>query len=661
MVTRSRTQLIGKARVEEQQNRQLDPHAATVMALQPRRLKQILAAVIIGVTLALVLGFVGDNWLVITFLSITLALLIAAFILVQTNHISRAAGLMLFTLTGSMCGLIVVSEGIHDTAVLAFPGILIFASMFGTRRLFVTLLALMCAALVVVVTANINGWHANTVKPVGWSILINVLSVICATAFFVWLMACDLRKAMERMQEDNERIRESHARIEVLANRDSLTNLPNRALARDRLGQIIATASRSDATVAVLFLDLDNFKTVNDSLGHSAGDALLCDVADRLQNTVRECDTVSRQGGDEFLIILGQIADSEAAASVAVKLLARLATPFQIEGLDVTATGSVGIAMYPRDGSDADTLLKHADLAMYRAKEAGRNTFQFFNAEMNSSVIEDLHLATGVRLALINDEFQVHYQPQIDLTTGRIVGAEALLRWNHPSLGYIPPVRFIPVAERSGLINEIGAWVIHEVCRQTKAWQELGLPELLVAINVSPVQFRRDDIEREVANGLTHWNLSPTSIELELTESLLMADSEHLSQVLDRLRAMGLKLSIDDFGTGYSNLGYLKRFDVARLKIDQSFVRRMLKNKGDDGIVQAIIEMAHCLNLEVVAEGVEDATTMNRLRELGCEFAQGYHWSPALPANEFQAFLEAHGKAITPNPTPAPDLTSSLR
>lgn len=628
--------------MQPQQIRQVGQPTASGMVLQPRRLKQVLGTAIFGVALALVLALATGDWTGSGLLAGALALLVISMGLVLIGKIDRAAGLMLFTLTGSMCGLIFVAEGIHDAAVLAFPGILIFSSMFSSRRLFLTLLGLISAALVTVVVANIQGWHANTVHPVGWSILINVLSVICATAFFVWLMASDLRSALQRMQEDNERIRESHARIEVLANRDTLTNLPNRTLARDRLQQIIAAASRTESAVAVLFLDLDNFKTVNDSLGHSAGDALLCDVADRLLETVRECDTVSRQGGDEFLIILGQISDSEAAASVALKILARLATPFQIEGLDVTATGSLGIAMYPRDGKDTDTLLKHSDLAMYRAKEAGRNTFQFFNAEMNSSVIEDLHLATGIRLALVNSEFQVHYQPQIDLQTGRIVGAEALLRWNHPSLGYIPPVKFIPVAERSGLINEIGGWVINEVCRQTKAWQELGLPDLVVAINVSPVQFRRDDIERAVSNGLTHWNLSPTSIELELTESLLMADSEHLSQVLDRLRAMGLKLSIDDFGTGYSNLGYLKRFDVERLKIDQSFVRRMTKNKGDEGIVQAIIEMAHCLNLEVVAEGVEDAATLSRLTELGCEFGQGFHWSPALPPKDFQAFVHTH-------------------
>ena len=615
---------------------------ASGMVLQPRRLKQVLWTAVVGVSLALMLSALTHDTVVIAALTLALALLAISLWLTQIGQVSRAAALMIFTLTAAMCGLSWVSEGIHDTAVLAFPGILIFASMFSSRRLFLCLLGVICTCLVAVVCANRFGWHVNAVQPVGWSILINVLSIVIGTAFFVWLMASDLQAALARLKADNERILESHARIEVLAHRDSLTNLPNRVLAKDRLEQAIAAARRTDAMVAVLFLDLDNFKTVNDSLGHSAGDLLLCDVAERLVKTVRESDTVSRQGGDEFLLILGNIENEEAAAAAAVKILAQLALPFRIDGLDVSATGSLGVAMFPRDGSDVDTLQKNADLAMYRAKEAGRNTFQFFDAQMNDSVIEDLHLATGIRLALVSEEFRLFYQPQFDLATGRIVGAEALLRWKHATLGYVPPAKFIPVAERTGLIIEIGAWVLDEACRQAKLWQEQGLTGLVVAVNVSPVQFRRDDIEREVANALTTWNLAPSSIELELTESLLIADSEHLSGVLDRLRAMGVSFSIDDFGTGYSNLGYLKRFDVERLKIDQSFVRRMAQNKHDEGIVRAIIEMAHCLDLEVVAEGVEDAVTLKRLQQLGCEFGQGYHWSPALPADEFLAFVRSH-------------------
>jgi EAL domain-containing protein (putative c-di-GMP-specific phosphodiesterase class I) len=286
--------------------------------------------------------------------------------------------------------------------------------------------------------------------------------------------------------------------------------------------------------------------------------------------------------------------------------------------------------------------MKNADLAMYKAKDGGRNAYCFFDAEMNSSVVEHLHLSSAMRTALLNGDFRVHYQPQFNLRTGHIVGAEALIRWKHADLGFIPPDKFIPVAERTGLINDIGEWVLKEVCRQTKVWQEMGLTGLVMAVNVSPVQFRRDDIEREVSNALTSHALDPTLLELELTESLLVADAEHLSEILDRLHSIGIKFAIDDFGTGYSNLGYLKRFAVHRLKIDQSFVRQMTHSAHNEGIVRAIIEMAHCLQLEVVAEGVEDAPTFKRLVELGCEFGQGFLWSPALAASDFYRYVQQH-------------------
>jgi len=560
----------------------------------------------------------------------------------KTDRVSRAASLMLITLTLTVCVFMFLSDGIRDEAVSAFPAILIFASMFGTRRLFLTLLSVICLALVGIVALNLAGWHVNTVAPLHGGTLINVLAILLATAFFVWLLSSDLKHALQRLKEDNQRLQEVNTRIEVLAHHDSLTNLPNRALARDRLEQALAAARRSGSLVAVLFLDLDNFKTVNDSLGHGAGDALLCDVADRLQASVRDSDTISRQGGDEFLVILSQLASEEAASAAAAKLLTQINQPIQVTGHDFSTSGSIGIAMFPKDGEDVDTLLKNADLAMYRAKESGRNTFQFFNADMNSSVLEHLHLASGIRTALEQGDFRLYYQPQFDLKSGRIVGAEALLRWPHATLGFVSPARFIPIAERAGLINTLGSWVLSEACRQCRQWQDAGMPQLVMAVNVSPVQFRRDDFEHEVYSALTQSSVSPAAIELELTESLLIANAGHVSGVMARLSKMGVQFSIDDFGTGYSNLGYLKRFAVDRLKIDQSFVRHLTQHSHDEGIVRAIIEMAHCLDMEVVAEGIEDLATLNRLIELGCDFGQGYHWAPALPADEFAKFVAAH-------------------
>lgn len=617
------------------------PSVRLGLALQPRRLVQMLAALMAALTLGLLISVSKQHWWSSALLGLALGALGVAYHHNQ-GRLARAATTMLLTLTMAVSGLVFISQGIHDEAVLAFPGILIFASMFSSRRVFVGLLVAIGLVLAAVVALNLAGWHTNVVQANGWGRLANVLSILSVTAFFIWLMAGDLRRALARLATDNERILESHAKIEILAHHDTLTQLPNRALAKDRLLQIMAVSRRKASLAAVLFLDLDHFKTVNDSLGHSAGDQLLCLVADRLVAAVRESDTVSRQGGDEFLILLGDLDDEEAATVATTKIMAQLCTPFVVNGQEVLATGSVGIAVFPKDGTDADTLLKNADLAMYRAKDSGRNAFRFFDPEMNRSVVEHLQLTAGIRAALTNGEFRVYYQPQFALATGRIVGAEALIRWKHPTLGYIPPMKFIPVAERSGLINDIGAWVLETACRQTKAWQEAGLNDLVIAVNVSPVQFRRDNIEREVVDTIHACGLEPSCIELELTESLLVADSTHLSGVLNRLHALGIKFAIDDFGTGYSNLGYLKRFAVERLKIDQSFVRQITEDAHNDGIVRAIIEMAHCLEMEVVAEGVEDAATLQRLLELGCEFGQGYLWSPALPPQEFAAFVRAH-------------------
>jgi len=618
------------------------PVTATGFVLQPRRLVQMLWAAFSFFLLATLMGASAGIWKSSLVGLVTLSLLAVALWLVRRGQVQRSAALMLGTLTLSLSYLMFLNQGVNGPGITAFPAILLLASMFGTRRVFLTILFFMYAVLTGIVVANMQGWHVNVVLPVTPRLLILMLTILSMTAFFVWLMASDLREALLRLEIENERIRESHARIDVLAHHDSLTGLPNRSLARDRFQQAVALAQRNKQGVALIFLDLDDFKTVNDSLGHATGDLLLRDVAVRIAHAVRGSDTVSRQGGDEFLIVMGGLSDGEIAATTALKIIELLSAPFDVKGLQISVTCSLGIALYPENGMDFDTLLMNADVAMYRAKESGHNLFRFFDAEMNNSVVETLHLISGIRSALAKREFQLYYQPQFELATGRIIGAEALIRWRHPDLGPIPPSKFIPVAERSGLINGIGAWVLNEACRQAKQWQEAGLTQLVVSVNVSPVQFRRDDIEREVTDALMASGLSPSSIELELTESLLVAESSHLSPLLGRLRAMGVRLSIDDFGTGYSNLGYLKRFEVERLKIDQSFVHRLTRDPNVESIVRAIIEMAHSLKLELVAEGIEDLPTLNHLIELGCEFGQGFHWSPALPPDQFFHFIHQH-------------------
>jgi diguanylate cyclase (GGDEF)-like protein len=442
--------------------------------------------------------------------------------------------------------------------------------------------------------------------------------------------------------------REAQQRIEMLAHHDPLTGLPNRLLLRDRVEQAKAQASRTQSRLALMFLDLDRFKTINDSLGHPVGDSLLNEVVGRLKSCVRESDTISRQGGDEFIILLNDIRDGDAVARIADKIHQRMAEPLMLENHLLSTSFSIGVALYPDDGEDFDILLQKADTAMYHAKEAGRNGHRFFTEEMNQKVVEHLKLETQLRRALENKEFVLHYQPQLDLHEGGIIGAEALIRWNSPESGLVSPGKFIPVAEDSGLIVPIGAWVLNEACRQAKAWQDAGLQPFVVAVNLSAVQFRRLDLVNTVINALVLSDLDSQWLELELTESILIQDAETTLDAVRRLKALGVKLSVDDFGTGYSSLTYLKRFAVDKLKIDQSFVRDLLNDPDDAAIVRAIIQMAHSLKLKTIAEGVESQDLATLLRVFHCDEIQGYCFARPMPANELETFVRAHQAGASP-------------
>jgi len=442
------------------------------------------------------------------------------------------------------------------------------------------------------------------------------------------------------IQDITER-KESEARIEYLAHHDALTGLPNRVLFRDRFALAAAWAERAAAKVALLFLDLDHFKTINDTLGHPAGDALLRLVAERLRECVRDTDTISRLGGDEFLIAVTDIRDIQSLNRTTGKILDSLARPFELEGSELTNTLSIGIAIWPDDGKDFDTLLKKADTALYQAKGAGRNTCRFYAEQMNADAFERLQTRAALHRALENDEFLLHYQPQIDLASKRVVGVEALLRWNRGGPELVPPGRFIPAAEESGLIVPIGDWVLREACAQAARWQVQGLPELTVAVNLSAVQFRRGDLERSVADALAASGIDPALLELELTESLLLEDAEAVLSTVRRLKSLGVQLSIDDFGTGYSSLAYLKRFAVDKLKIDQSFVRDIATDPDDAAIVRAIVSMARTLKLKVIAEGVESEEIARFLSIYHCDEAQGYFYARPMPADALAAWLAA--------------------
>ena len=425
------------------------------------------------------------------------------------------------------------------------------------------------------------------------------------------------------------------------AQHDFLTGLPNRMLFNDRVNQAIALAPRHMKKVAVLFLDLDGFKHINDSLGHPVGDKLLQSIALRLVNCVRAADTVSRQGGDEFVVLLSEVAQAEDAAITARRMLQAVAEAHGVDHHDLHVTTSIGLSIYPDDGLDAETLIKNADTAMYQAKENGRQSYQFFKPAMNVRAVERQSIEESLRRAVEREEFTLHYQPKISLATGEITGAEALIRWTHPTRGAVSPAQFIPVAEDCGLILPIGKWVLREACRQARAWMDAGLPLRSVAVNISAMEFRQEEFLRGVFAILEETGLHPRCLELELTESVLMKHVDSTESILKALRARGVQVAVDDFGTGYSSLSYLRRFPIDALKIDQSFVRQITSAPDETSIVTAIISMGRSLKLRVVAEGVETQQELAFLQAHHCDEAQGYYFSRPVPAAEFAKLLES--------------------
>ena len=438
---------------------------------------------------------------------------------------------------------------------------------------------------------------------------------------------------------DVSETRKMNSKMAYLAEHDFLTDLPNRLLLNDRLAQALTMARRDGEHVAVMFLDLDNFKNINDSLGHEVGDQLLKMVAKRLEGCLRNSDTISRQGGDEFMILLPEMTDHFAPAEVAEKLLTAASTPYSIGIQEIRITVSIGIAVYPDDGDTAETLTKSADAAMYHAKALGRNNYQFFTRAMNERVSQLAELDNHLRRAIEHDQFMLYYQPKVDMASRKIIGAEALLRWQHPEWGMVSPERFISIAENTGLIRSIGNWALKEACQQNRAWQEAGLAPIPIAVNLSAVQLRQKNFLQEVTQILMLSGLSPEYLEFEVTESVAVEGEKEVMGWLNTLRDMGVKLSIDDFGTGYSSLAYLKRLPIDAIKIDKSFVRDINIDEDDSTIITAIIRMSHGLRLNVIAEGVETEEQLAFLEAEGCDQYQGYLYSVPLPAEAFAALL----------------------
>jgi diguanylate cyclase (GGDEF)-like protein len=437
----------------------------------------------------------------------------------------------------------------------------------------------------------------------------------------------------------------ANRQLQHVATHDALTGLPNRILLDDRLTQAMAHADRDGKPFALLVCDLDRFKLVNDSLGHRAGDELLQEVARRLTALTRTIDTVARFGGDEFVLLANPIAKREDAEELARRAIEALQRPVRIAGIDVHTSPSIGIAFYPDDGDSIETLIGHADAAMYSAKRRGRNTVQCFATGMTVGTEDNVQLESDLHTALARNQFELHYQPKVDTTTGMVRSVEALIRWSHPERGLIAPAEFIPRAEECGLIGPIGEWVVREACRQARAWQTAGMPSLRVAVNLAASQFRQGTLVEMIRRALDDAGLEPRFLEVELTESAMMSDPEEAIAILEQLSAMGVLVSVDDFGTGYSSMSYLRRFPIDKLKIDRVFISDITARPEDASIVRAIVSLAHSLRLKVVAEGVESEGQLDFLKAVGCDEYQGYHFSRPLSASAFEALIrESHAQ-----------------
>ncbi len=606
-------------------------------ALRSRRLVQISGLTMLGLAVLTTRSVVASSWTEAAIMGTGIAMMLLCQSMNRRGATEPANLTLILTLTVMVSLLMWRGEGLRDSALLAFPAVLISAGLLIRPVHVPRLLLAMFVVVAVLLVSTLMGYRTDRVpdKLVDRAVDVGIILVI--SGFAVWVMVGDLHKALIRLNVKVHQYEQSQQNLTYLSHHDPLTQLPNRILGRSRIEQALANAQRNGGHVALLFVDLDNFKVINDSLGHTAGDDFLKQVAQRLLAAVRHNDVVCRHGGDEFLIGITDVAQGDVVSAVADKVLACIGEQFMVRGTEISSSCSIGIALYPDNGADFETLLRNADISVYHAKDAGRNLFRFYDASMNTRMQENLQLVAGLRHALAHQEFVLHYQPVVDIDTGAMVGAEALIRWQSPEHGLVPPGQFIPAAEKSGLIVEIGEWVIREACRQMVLWQAAGHPAFVLAVNLSPVQFRRGNMESVIARALSDTGLAPGYLELEVTESTLIQDSEKFIVSLQRLKSLGIRISIDDFGTGYSNLSYLQRFSIDKLKIDQSFVRRLSDGPQEQAIVSAIIQIARSLKLTTTAEGIEDQATRQQLARLGCNQGQGYLFAKPMPPAQFEA------------------------
>ncbi len=614
----------------------------TFQVFQVARFRLLLWITIIALSLGLLSNLVFFTRLEpILVISTAIVVLGFAFYLLERNNLRLAVALLLWTMLVAITYLIYSGDGLRDSAILALPALLIYSAMLSPDRQFKLMFLLEVMAVIAIGLSEYVGWkdYGYGTEYINLGDIFDVSLILVVIGSSIWLVSSDLNKAFSQLDVEINRVKASQNLIQLINNFDQLTGLPNRNLSKDRFEQSLARSVRNQNELALIYLDLDNFKQVSDTLGHDIGDALLQQLAARLKDVVREQDTVSRQGGDEFLVILESVHGEEAVSHKVIDVQKAIQQPYEIQGKHVETSASIGIALAPSDGSEFDTVRNHAETAMYQAKGDGRNTFRFFNPQMQQHNQEHFQLLRDLREATRQLAFELYFQPKVLIADNSILGAEALIRWHHPQRGIVSPVEFIPLAENYGLIEPIGDWVIQQACKACASWHEQGYGSIRVAVNLSFIQFRSFNLASTIRESLQSAGLAAEFLELELTESVLHEDSFRVPEQIHEINQLGSLFSIDDFGTGYSNLGKLGELDISELKIDRSFIQELSDSKRAKSLAKGIIKLADSLKLAVVAEGIEDAKTRDKLKKLGCQVGQGFYWSPPVTAAEFQRLL----------------------
>ncbi|MEP1446394.1 MAG: EAL domain-containing protein [Paraglaciecola sp.] len=606
--------------------------------IRRHRLMQISAVTAIGLAVALLVA----RSITFTIFAIGIGFLMLALAFAYKHKILASA----YTLIGSMAtmlfALAITGAGLFDLAVLGYPGLLIFAALLGGVSLFVPVLLFVVTLCCGIAWLTLGGVVTPNIPKSTWSHLIFIIVIFVVTGFSVYILVQDIKRLMQSLQRENAKVQRNKAEIQHLAHHDPLTNLPNRLYGETLFAQSLAACQQKRQNLALLFIDLDNFKPVNDALGHAAGDILLEQLTLKLSKDLQPNQHLIRFGGDEFLLLAPFTDYHQELETLAETVIQKCASKFKILQTQVIISASIGITCAPKEGSDFKQLCRQADVAMYQAKKDGRNTYHYYDQSLDKISDDKFKLLQLLRPALIERQFQLYYQPMVNLQGGEISMVEALLRWPQPDGSMIGPDQFIPLAESSGLINELGSWVIQQACINCARQRKLGFPKLRVAVNLSAIQFKDGHLQDIVESALQHADLPPNALELELTESLLIDDADQIQMQLQALSAIGITIAIDDFGTGYSNLAYLRNFNASTLKIDRSFITSLSVAEQDEPLVKAIISMAASLGLRTVAEGIEDKATLNKLTALGCNIGQGYYWSKPLPGDALSALLVEH-------------------